>query len=56
MKKIIQISLSIIVIFSLVSCENRSSISNKLTTKADELSIEPGKTKLKDLVNNGFTY
>ena len=56
MKKIIGILLSMIMVISLISCSSGKSESGKLATKADDLSIEPGKTKLQDLIDNGFTY
>lgn len=56
MKKIIGIILSMLMIVTLISCGSGKSESGKLATKADGLSIEPGKTKLQDLIDNGFTY
>lgn len=56
MKKIIGIFLCMLMGFSLISCGSGSGSSNKFATKADSLSIEPGITKLQDLINNGFTY
>jgi len=56
MKKIIGVFLCMLMTFSLISCGNGSSSSDKFETKADSLSIEPGTTKLQGLIDNGFTY
>lgn len=56
MKKTIGLLLSILIICSFISCGGNNADTSKLATKADNLSIEPGKTKLQDLIDNGYTY
>lgn len=56
MKKIISMVVSVLMIISMMGCSGTEGASSKLSIKADGLSIEPGKTKLQDLIDAGYTY
>lgn len=56
MKKILR-SIVVIAIAAILFFVGHNQFSSvKLAMKADDLSIEPGKTKLQDLIDAGFTY
>ncbi|MHC1682870.1 MAG: hypothetical protein AB6733_07975 [Clostridiaceae bacterium] len=56
MKKFIGAFLSVFMLFSLTSCGSSASSSNNFSIKADGLNIEPGKSKLQDILDQGYTY
>lgn len=56
MKKIISLLLCALLTSCFIGCDLLNSSSEKLTTTADGLTITPGKTTLKEVLDEGYTF